>query len=44
MPDDRDQMGALASAHGDGQLILRMRRILGKMTTFDDFLTTFDDF
>jgi hypothetical protein len=25
------------------QLILRMRRILGKMTTNDDFLTTFDD-
>jgi hypothetical protein len=37
MPDDRDQMGALASAHGDGRSVLRMRRILGKMTTFDDF-------
>jgi len=44
MPDDRDQIGALASAQRGGRWSLRMHRIVGKMTTFDDFLTTFDDF
>jgi hypothetical protein len=43
MTDDRDQMEARAEAHFEGHLVLRMRRILGKMTTFDDFLTTNDD-
>jgi hypothetical protein len=36
-------MEARAEAHFEGHLVLRMRRILGKMTTFDDFLTTNDD-
>jgi hypothetical protein len=34
-------MGARATAHGDGRLVLRMRRVLEKMTSFDD---GFDDF
>ena len=44
MTDDRDQMGTLTATEGGGRLALRMHRILGKMTIFDDFLTTFDDF
>jgi CelD/BcsL family acetyltransferase involved in cellulose biosynthesis len=44
MTDDRDQMGVLASAHCGGRLVLRMKGILMKMTIFDDFLTTNDDF
>jgi hypothetical protein len=41
MSDDRDQMGTLTATDGGGRLALRMRCILRKMTTFDDFLTTF---
>jgi len=44
MLDVRDQMGASVAAGFRGYFGLRMRRILGKMATFDDFLTTFDDF
>ncbi len=44
MTDDRDQKGAFAEVLRGGRMVLRTRRILGKMTIFDDFLTTNDDF
>jgi hypothetical protein len=41
MPEDGDQMGALAKVHWGGRMALRMRRSFNKMTTNDDFRTTF---
>jgi hypothetical protein len=37
-------MGSPAATDGGDRGVLRMRRILGDMTIFDDFLTTNDDF